>query len=100
MTGTDWIFWLAILALGIASVVDVIRSRQRPAPLPNYFRGAYSAGALGLFFLWAGAAGYQVSRGARFHAGAWSGDVIWWQVWVGLVLCPVAVYLWRRAMRS
>lgn len=62
---------------------------------------AFSATALAALFLGGGTIGYMLSRRARFIAGtSWSETVLWWEVGVGVALIPVAVYFWRRGLRS
>jgi hypothetical protein len=71
------------------------KAMRRPVPL------ACSATALAALFLIAGAAGRTLSRHEAFVAGtAWTGSVIWGQVAVGVLLLMMAVWLWRRAIRS
>src|SRR5262245_60181238 len=61
----------------------------------------FTATAASALFLIAGIIGFNLSTRARFFAGtAWSGDVIWWEVVVGLVLVPPAIYLLRRGARD
>ena len=62
---------------------------------------AFSATALAALFLGAGTIGYILSKRDRFVAGtSWSETVLWWEVGVGIALIPVAIYLWRRGLRS
>jgi hypothetical protein len=62
---------------------------------------AFSTTAAAVLFLVAGAIGYTLSKRARFFDGtSWSDGVIWWQVGVGLALLPLALYFWRRGLRS
>jgi len=62
---------------------------------------ALSATAAATLFVISGGVGYRLSRHERFIAGtAWSGSVIWWEVSVGIVLVPVAVFFWRRGLRT
>ncbi|HJR58217.1 MAG TPA: hypothetical protein VJ813_02420 [Vicinamibacterales bacterium] len=74
------------------------RSRGRAwSPLWMAFGATLAAG----LFLVAGTLGYMLSRHDRFIAGtAWSGGVIWWQIWVGVATSLLAVLLWRAALRS
>ena len=69
---------------------------RRRRPLFN----ALSLTAAAVLFLTTGIMGYTLSRHDRFVAGTpWSESVIWWQVGVGVVLVPLAAYLWRRGLR-
>ena len=62
---------------------------------------AFSATALAALFLGAGTIGYILTKRDRFIAGtSWSETVLWWEVGVGVALIPLAVYLWRRGLRS
>jgi hypothetical protein len=62
---------------------------------------AFSATALAALFLGAGTIGYILSKRDRFMAGtSWSETVLWWEVGVGVALIPLAVYFWRRGLRS
>jgi len=61
----------------------------------------FTATAASALFLIAGIIGFNLSKRSRFFTGtAWSEGVIWWQVVVGLVLVPVAIYLLRRGVRD
>jgi len=62
----------------------------------------FTATAASALFLIAGLIiGLNLSKRSRFFIGtAWTDGVIWWQVVVGLVLVPVAVYLLRRGARD
>ncbi len=71
------------------------KAMRRPIPL------ACSTTALAALLLGAGVSGRTVSRHDAFVAGTpWTGAVIWWQVAAGLLLLMLAVWLWRRAIRS
>jgi membrane protein implicated in regulation of membrane protease activity len=71
------------------------KAMRRPVPL------ACSTTLFAIVLLAAGLTGYRMSRHAAFVAGThWSGTVIWPQVFVGLVLLVLSVWLWRRAVRS
>ena len=68
---------------------------RRPVPL------ACSTTALALLLLVAGGHGYTLSKHDAFVAGTrWTDGPIWWQVYVGVALLMLAVWLWRRAIRS
>jgi hypothetical protein len=72
-------------------------ARRMRSPLWLGFT-ATSASAL---FLVAGFIGFSLNRRSRFFTGtAWTDGVIWWQVVVGLVLAPVAIYLLWRGVRD
>jgi hypothetical protein len=61
----------------------------------------FTASAASALFLVAGIIGFNLSKRSRFFAGtAWTDGVIWWQVVIGLVLVPVAIYLLRRGARD
>ena len=70
---------------------------RRRSPIFN----ALSLTAASVLFVVTGLVGYTLSKHDRFVAGTpWSSTVIWWQVGVGVALLPVAVYFWRRGVRS
>jgi len=63
--------------------------------------GAFTATAVAILFVVAGALGYRLERGVPFTiAAAWSGQVLWSQIWVGTGMAVLAIYLWRRGLRS
>jgi hypothetical protein len=63
--------------------------------------GAFTATAVAMLFVVAGALGYRLEHGVPFTiAAAWSGKVLWSQVWVGAGVALLAIYLWRRGLRS
>ena len=61
---------------------------------------SFSIGALAIVLMVAGMAGYALGRQEWLTDGARSGRVIWWQVGAGLALVPLAVFLWRKGLRS
>jgi hypothetical protein len=70
---------------------------RRRSPIFN----ALSLTAASVLFVVTGGIGYTLSKHDRFVAGTpWSPTVIWWQVGVGIALLPLAVYFWRRGIRS
>jgi hypothetical protein len=73
-------------------------SNQRP----NYdLHAAFTCTAASGLCAVAGVMGYELSKRSRFFTGtAWSDDVIWWQVWVGVAFALVAVYFWRKGLRT
>jgi hypothetical protein len=53
---------------------------------------AFATTALAALFLVAGTLGYRLSKHERFVSGtAWTDDVIWWEVWIGIAAFLVAV---------
>ena len=61
----------------------------------------FTATAASALFLISGSIGYNLSKRSRFLTGtAWNDGVIWWQVAVGVVLVPLALYLLRRGARD
>jgi hypothetical protein len=63
--------------------------------------GAFTATAVAILFVVAGALGYRLEGGVPFTiAAAWSGTVLWSEIWVGIGVALIAVYLWRRGLRS
>ncbi len=96
---------LAILAL--AAVLAFVaawhwllyrRSRGRTwSPL----WGAFTATAAAILFVVSGALGYRLERGVPFTiAAAWSDTVLWSEIWLGICAGLIAIYLWRRGLRS
>lgn len=62
---------------------------------------AFSATAAAILFLVAGALGYQLTNGVPFTVRtAWSGKVIWSEIWIGTAAAVLAVFLWRLGLRS
>jgi hypothetical protein len=61
----------------------------------------FTATAASALFLIAGIIGFNLSKRSRFFSGtAWTDGVIWWEVVVGLLLVPAAIYLLRRGARD
>jgi hypothetical protein len=61
----------------------------------------FSATGMSALFLIAGLVGWDLSKHSRFVTGITrTGDVIWWQIAVGLAILPVAIYLLRRGVRD
>src|SRR5689334_24342180 len=61
----------------------------------------FSTSAAAALFVVAGLIGFNLDRHSRSAiGGAWSGEVIWWEVLLGLVLVPAAVALVRRGIRD
>jgi hypothetical protein len=62
---------------------------------------AITATATAILFIVSGSIGYTLSRHDQFVAHtAWTGGVIWWQIGAGVGAAAVAVFLWRRGLRS
>jgi hypothetical protein len=60
-----------------------------------------TATAASALFLIAGLIGFNLDKHSSFVAGtAWTGSVIWWEVAVGVILMPLAIYLLRRGIRD
>jgi len=60
-----------------------------------------TATAASALFLIAGVIGFNLDKHSRFVAGtAWTGGVIMWEVVVGLLLIPLAIYFFRRGVRD
>ena len=63
--------------------------------------GAFTATAVAMLFVVAGALGYSLEGDVPFTiGGAWSGSVLWSEIWVGIGVALIAIYLWHRALRS
>ena len=71
--------------------------RRRRSP----WFGAFTASAASILFVVAGAVGYKLSHGVPFtDSTAWTEEVLWSQIWVGIGLAVIAVPLWRAGLRS
>jgi hypothetical protein len=63
--------------------------------------GAFTATAVAMLFVVAGALGYRLEGGVPFTiAAAWSGTVLWSEIGVGIGVALIAIYLWHRGLRS
>jgi uncharacterized membrane protein len=61
----------------------------------------FTATATSALFLIAGVMGHNLNkRGQLFSSTARTDDVIWWEVAIGIVLVPVAIYLLWRGVRA
>lgn len=61
----------------------------------------FTTTATSALFLVSGVIGYNLNKHTRFVAGtAWNDGVLWWEVAVGVVLLPVAIFLLRRGARD
>ena len=90
---------LAIVALVASGTWFQYRLSGRRLYTPLWI--AFSMTATALVLLTAGISGYTLSRHDQFVAGtAWSDSIIWSQVGFGVVLIPVAVFFWRKGLRS
>jgi succinate dehydrogenase hydrophobic anchor subunit len=88
---------LILAAVLVAWQWLVPASSRRRSPL----WGAFTATALAILFLTAGTAGYELSHGVPFtSSGAWTGNVIWSQIWMGAAIALVAAHLWRLGLQS
>jgi len=58
---------------------------------------AVSTTAASALFLVTGISGCNLNTQSRFF---WTDGVIWWQVGIGLVLAPAAIYFWRLGIRD
>jgi hypothetical protein len=63
--------------------------------------GAFTATAVAILFVVAGAVGYKLTHGVPFaNRLEWTGRVLWSEIWVGAAAAVVAVFLWRAGLRS
>jgi hypothetical protein len=61
----------------------------------------FSATGTSALFLIAGLIGWDLRTHKQLVTGITrTGDVIWWEVWVGLALVPLAIYLLWRGVRN
>ena len=62
---------------------------------------AFSTTLVAALFLIAGSVGYAFGKSDRLvHDARWTGEVIWWQIGVGLGSALVAAVLWRKGLRQ
>ena len=62
---------------------------------------AFNSTAAAALFLLAGFSGYTLSRHDRFLANtAWTGQVLWGQVSIGVVAALAAWFFWRVGLRQ
>jgi len=62
---------------------------------------AFNATAGAALFIATGTTGYNLNNLEVAATGTrWAGTVIWWELGIGLALVPVAVYYWRKGLRS
>lgn len=63
--------------------------------------GAFTATLVAILFVTAGLTGYELKHGVPFTIqDAWSGRVLWAEIWVGAAVGVLAVFLWRAGLRS
>ena len=90
---------LTLVAILIAWTLLLDHKSRGRAWSPLWAAFGTSTGAA--LFLMTGILGYRLGRHGRFAAGAaWSQDVIWPQVWIGVAMALAALYFWRRGLRS
>ncbi len=63
------------------------------------FSSAFSATAAATLFLVAGSIGCDLGK-RDVISGIWTGGVVWWEIWFGIVASVIAVYFWRKALRT
>jgi hypothetical protein len=62
------------------------------------FLGGVHTPAMAGLFLVTGLMGYSLSHG--FFEGSWVDGIVWWEIRFGIVFALLAVYCWRKALRS
>lgn len=62
------------------------------------FSAAFSTTLMAVLFLATGLMGYSLSHG--FFEGSWHDGVVWWELRLGVVFSLIAVYMWRKALRT
>lgn len=67
---------------------------KRSTPLSEAFSTTFMAA----LFLVTGLTGYSLSHG--FFEGSWQEGVVWWEIRLGVVFSLIAVYAWRKAIRT
>ena len=74
-----------------------------PAP-PSYRQPlsvAFTATLMAIVFLTAGTLGYHIKKSNwSFVTATWTGSVVWWEIWIGVLAALCAVYFWRKGLRS
>ena len=90
--------------VGFVAVLAVWQTfvyRQSGGRIRSPLWGAFTATAVAILFVVAGAVGYKLTHGIPFtHRNEWTGQVLWSQIAVGAVAALVAVFLWRAGLRS
>jgi uncharacterized membrane protein (UPF0136 family) len=72
-----------------------MRNKARP------LHAAFTATAAAILFLVAGALGYTIEKSNwSFITGTWSGGVVWWEIFYGVVALLFAAYFWRKGLRT
>lgn len=62
---------------------------------------AFSTTLVAVLFLVSGTVGYAFGKSQHLLASTrWTGEVIWWQVGVGLGSALIAAVLWRKGIRQ
>ena len=63
--------------------------------------GAFTATAVAILFIVAGAVGYKLTHGIPFtHGLEWTGRVLWSEIAVGVAAGVAAIFFWRAGLRS
>ena len=62
------------------------------------FSAAFSTTFLAGLFLVTGLMGYSLSHG--LFEGSWQEGVVWWEIRLGVGFSLIAVYMWRKALRT
>jgi hypothetical protein len=90
---------IALIGLIVFAVVASNRFHSRTwSGRPGYqYQRAISAGVFGLWFIIAGAIGWDLSNVHGFFRGTkWVDGPVWWQVGLGAALIALAAFLARR----
>ena len=62
---------------------------------------AFSTTLVAVLFLVTGTVGYAFGKGDRLvSATRWTGEVIWWQIGVGVGSALIAAVLWRKGIKQ
>src|SRR3954451_21598709 len=90
--------------LGLAAFVAVwhwMLHRRTRGRSGSPLWGAFTATAVSILFMVAGAVGYELTNGVPFTLSTgWRGRVLWPEIWMGLGSAAIAVYFWRIGLRS
>ena len=88
---------LTLLATGVAATLWHTRT-----PHSRSAQGwAFSTTLFGLVFVITGVIGFGLQKGPALLADSrWQDEIIWPQVWLGLILLVAAIFCWRWAIRD
>jgi membrane protein implicated in regulation of membrane protease activity len=96
----EWLLPLLVfvaLLVGWALFLDAQSQGRVWTPLWT----AFSTTLVAALFLISGSVGYAFGKSDRLVADTrWTGEVIWWQIGVGIGAALVAAMLWRKGIKQ